>query len=95
VHRGQTGGPGKDAAFRVIAIQSSGNLVYLNVFVLVEQAFQKVPVLKAMAPTPFEVPFVVVQLVVMALLAVLGIFAVKRFHADDLSVDTIPMRKNL
>ena len=54
--------------------------LYLNVFVLVAQVFQKVPALKAMAPTQSEPPFVVAQLVVMALFVVLGIFAVKRFH---------------
>jgi flagellar biogenesis protein FliO len=31
-----------------------------------------------------EAPFVVVQLVVMALFVVLGIFAVKRFHAEPI-----------
>src|SRR6266851_4946738 len=56
--------------------------LYLNFFVLVAQAFQKVPVLKAIAPTQSEAPFVITQLVVMALFVVLGIFAVKRFHAE-------------
>lgn len=56
--------------------------LYLNVFVLVAQAFQKVPALKAMAPTESEAPFVVAQLVVMALFVVLGISAVKGFHAE-------------
>ena len=54
--------------------------LYLNFFVFVAQAFQKVPVLKAMAPTQSEAPFVVAQVVVMALFVVLGILAVKRFH---------------
>lgn len=54
--------------------------LYLNVFVLVAQAFLKVPALKAMAPTQSEPPFLVAQLVVMALFVVLGILAVKRFH---------------
>jgi hypothetical protein len=34
-----------------------------------------------MLPTQSEAPFVVAQLVVMALFVLLGIFAVKRFHA--------------
>ena len=55
--------------------------LYLNFFVFVAQAFQKVRVLKAMAPTQSEAPFVITQLVVMALFVVLGIFAVKGFHA--------------
>jgi hypothetical protein len=55
---------------------------YLNVFVLVVQGFEKVPALSAMAPTQSEPPFLVAQLVVMALFIVLTIFAVKKFHPD-------------
>ncbi len=55
--------------------------LYLNVFVLVAQAFLKVPALKAMAPTESEAPFVITQIAVLALFVVLGILAVKRFHA--------------
>ena len=54
--------------------------LYLNVFVGVVQAFQKLPVLRALAPTQSEPPFVVAQLVVMAIFIALGILAVKRFH---------------
>src|SRR5882724_12667442 len=39
---------------------------YLNVFVLIVQLFQKVPALKALAPTQSEPPFLVTQLVVLA-----------------------------
>ena len=56
--------------------------LYLNVFVLIVQAFMKVPVLKAMAPTQSEPPFLVAQLVCMALFVVLGIFAVRRFRNE-------------
>ena len=55
---------------------------YLNVFVLVVQGFEKVPALRAMAPTQSEPPFLVAQLVVMALFIVLTIFAVKKFYPD-------------
>ncbi len=55
---------------------------YLNVFVLVVQGFEKAPALRAMAPTQSEPPFLVAQLVVMALFIVLTIFAVKKFHPD-------------
>jgi len=54
---------------------------YLNVFVLVVQAFEKAA-LHAMAPTQSEPPFLVAQLVVMALFIVLTIFAVKKFHPE-------------
>src|SRR4029077_20169690 len=46
--------------------------LYLNVFVLIAQLFMKVPALKAMAPTGSEPPFLVAQLVCMALFVVLG-----------------------
>jgi len=55
--------------------------LYLNVFVLVVQLFLKVPGLHALAPTQKEPPFLIVQLAVMALFVVLGIFAVKKFRA--------------
>jgi hypothetical protein len=55
---------------------------YLNVFVLVVQSFEKVPALHAMAPTGSEPPFLVAQLVVMALFIVLTIFAVRKFHPE-------------
>jgi hypothetical protein len=56
--------------------------LYLNTFVLVAQAFMKVPALKAMAPTGFEPPFLISQLVVMVLFIVLGISAAKKFRLE-------------
>jgi hypothetical protein len=55
--------------------------LYLNVFVLVVQAFQKVPTLNALAPTQSEPPFQLAQLVVLALFVGLGLAAVKRFRS--------------
>jgi len=54
--------------------------LYLDVFVAVVQAFQKLPPLAALAPTQSEPPFLIAQLVVMAIFIVLGVVAVKRFH---------------
>jgi hypothetical protein len=56
--------------------------LYLNVFVLIAQAFQKLPALKAMAPTQSEPPFLVSQLVVMALFVVLTIVAAIKFRDE-------------
>jgi hypothetical protein len=53
---------------------------YLNVFVLVVQLFLKVPSLHDLAPTQSEPPFLVTQLVVMALFIVLGIRAAMKFR---------------
>ena len=54
--------------------------LYLNVFVLVVQLFEKVPALNAMAPTQSEPPFKITQVVVLAIFVVLGIFAAKGFR---------------
>jgi hypothetical protein len=66
--------------WRRIYVISAVIALYLNVFVLVVQSFLKVPALKALAPTQKEPPFLVAQLVVLALFLMLGIFAVKRFR---------------
>lgn len=67
-------------AWRWIYVVCAVLALYLNCFVLVVQRFLKVPALKALAPTQKEPPFLVAQLVVMALFIVLGIFAVKKFR---------------
>jgi hypothetical protein len=54
---------------------------YLNVFVLVAQAFMKQPALRAVAPTGSEPPFLITQVVVMLIFIVLTVLAVKRFRA--------------
>jgi magnesium-transporting ATPase (P-type) len=57
--------------------------LYLNVFVGIVQSFQKIPALKALAPTQTEPPFFIAQAVALALFIAAGIFAVKRFHGDS------------
>jgi hypothetical protein len=54
--------------------------LYLNVFVLVVQSFLKVPELHALAPSGNEPPFLVAQLIVLAIFIGLGIGAAKKFH---------------
>ncbi len=58
--------------------------LYFNVFVLVVQMFEKIPALKALAPTQSEAPFKVSQLVVLLLFVVLTIRAAAKFHNDPL-----------
>lgn len=60
--------------------------LYLNCFVLVVQSFEKVPALKAAAPTQKEAPFAVAQLTVLAVFAVLTYLAAKRFRAEPVAV---------
>ena len=54
--------------------------LYFNIFVLVVQSFEKVPFLKAIAPTQKEPPFAIAQITVLLLFVVLTTFAVKRFR---------------
>jgi hypothetical protein len=55
-------------------------ILYLNVFVLVVQAFLKVPFLTPLAPTQAEPPFAVAQLAVLVLFVWLGVRAVRAFR---------------
>jgi hypothetical protein len=60
--------------------------LYFNVFVGIVQSFEKIPALKAMAPTQTEPPFKLTQLVVLALFIVLGVVAAIRFHPEPVRV---------
>jgi hypothetical protein len=52
---------------------------YFNVFVLIVQSFQRVPFLKALAPTQSEPPFAIAQLVALVGFVVLGYAAGRGF----------------
>jgi hypothetical protein len=58
--------------------------LYLNVFVLIVQLFEKVPALRALAPTQSESPFKLTQVVILALFVALAVFAAIRFHNEQL-----------
>src|SRR5438105_3351669 len=58
-------------AWRRIYVVAAMMSLYLNVFVLIVQAFLKIPALKESAPTQSEPPFQVVQLLVLTLFVVL------------------------
>jgi len=73
-------------AWRRIYVVGAVVALYLNVFVAVVQAFEKVPALKALAPNQKEAPFLIAQLVVLALFLGLGIAAVKRFRNEPVRV---------
>ena len=54
--------------------------LYLNTFVGVVQAFQKIPALKALAPTQAELPFVVAQVALLVAFLAVGGLGVRRFR---------------
>jgi hypothetical protein len=64
------------AAYVITAVTA----LYLNVFVLIVQTFQKVPALAALAPTQSEPPFAITQLIVLVIFIALGFRAVVRFR---------------
>ena len=66
--------------WRPIYVVSAAVALHLNVFVGVVQAFMKIPVLNALAPTQTEPPFLATQLVVLLLFVALTVAAVRRFR---------------
>ncbi|MDR3388101.1 MAG: hypothetical protein P4L92_13715 [Rudaea sp.] len=67
-------------AWRWIYVLTAVLALYLNVFVLIVQAFLKVPALHALAPTQNESPFAIAQGAALVAFIILGSIAVKRFH---------------
>ena len=57
--------------------------LYFNFFVLIAQLFQKVPALRAIAPTQSEPPFQMAQLAALLLFLFLGILAAIKFRSES------------
>ena len=71
-------------AWRRIYVICAVLAFYLNVFVGVVQAFQKVPFLRALAPTQSEPPFLFTQLIVLAIFFALAAVAAVRFRVEPI-----------
>jgi len=71
-------------AWRKIYAVTALIALYLNVFVLVAQLFMKVPSRHVLAPTGSEPPFLISQVVVMAVFIVLTIAAAIKFRPEPL-----------
>jgi len=69
-------------AWRRVYVVGAVLALYLNVFVLLVQLFRRLPALIAAAPTQKEPPFLVTQLVVLALFVWLGRAALKGFRGE-------------
>ena len=67
-------------AWRRVYVVGAIVSLYLNVFVLVAQSFQKIPALNVLAPTGSEPPFAIVQGVVLVLFVIAGFLSLRRFH---------------
>jgi hypothetical protein len=70
-------------AWRWLYVAGAVLALYLNVFVGVVQAFQKLAVLQPLAPTQSEPPFLIAQLAVLVLFIVLGAVAVRKFRPSQ------------
>jgi hypothetical protein len=69
-------------SWRWIYVASAVAALYLDVFVGVVQAFQKLPFVNALAPKQTEPPFAIAQAGVLLLFVVLGIVAGRRFRPE-------------
>ncbi len=73
--------------WRRIYVISAVIALYFNVFVLVVQLFEKVPELRALAPTQASPLFLVVQLFVLLTFVSLGVMATQRFQTAPAGAD--------
>ena len=67
-------------AWRWIFIVAAVVAQWFNVFVLVVQSFQKIDILKILAPTQSEPPFQIAQGAALILMIVLAVAAMRKFH---------------
>src|ERR1700681_2013318 len=69
-------------AWRSVYVVTAMTSLYLNVFVLIIQAFLKVPALHALAPSvpPSEPPFAIIQGIVLVFFVLVIIGAVRRYR---------------
>ena len=65
---------------------------YFNVFVLIVQAFQKIPSLRELAPTQSEPQFAVAQLVTLALFIAYTTLAALRFRPEPRAEKSAPFK---
>ena len=72
-------------AWRWIYVATAVTALWFNVFVLIVQSFQKIPVLQTLAPTQSEPPFLIAQGAALVVFLVLGILAALRFRPAAIS----------
>ena len=65
---------------RWVYVVTAAFALYLNIFIAVVQAFQKLAFFHALAPTQGEPPFAIAQGLLLIAFIALGVLAAKRFH---------------
>jgi hypothetical protein len=78
-----------EGVWRSVYAVSATVALYLNAFVGVVQAFQKLSGLKELAPTQSEPPFVVAQSLLLIIFASIGFLAFRRFSRTDPGVNRL------
>ncbi len=69
-----------NGSWRWIYVAAALTALWFNVFVLIAQAFMKVPLLHPLAPNGNEPPFLIVQTVALVIFVVLGLIAAFKFR---------------
>jgi hypothetical protein len=72
--------------WRMVYVVAAIASLYLNVFVLIAQSFQKVSFLNPYAPTGSEPPFLIAQVTALVAFVLLGVLAARRFHPTRLAM---------
>jgi hypothetical protein len=71
---------GMRGIWRPVFVITASMTLWFNIFVLIVQAFEKIPPLHALAPNGNEPPFAIVQGVALVLFVIWGFLSVRRFH---------------
>lgn len=77
-----------EGAWRGVYVVTTVLALYLNVFVLLNQLFQRIPALIVAAPHQKEPPFLVTQVLVLVMFLWLGRAARKGFHGETAAMTT-------
>jgi hypothetical protein len=67
-------------SWRLIYVIGAVVALYFNVFVLIVQAFGKIPALHQLAPNGSEPPFAIAQGIALVFFVAAGVLAARRFH---------------
>lgn len=76
--------------WRLVYVAGSTALLYFNCFVLIVQAFLKVPGLHQLAPTGSEPPFAIAQAILLIVALVAGFFSARRFRLPGPTLKIVP-----
>jgi hypothetical protein len=68
--------------WRPLGIAGAVAAFYLNAFEAMVQAFQRIPALRALAPTQTQAPFLIAQAMLLLIFIAIGVASIRRCHPD-------------